>query len=129
MRLDVKLTAELPNRNLHKFKGSAVVADERYRAPLTPGAEPQFAGPPDAPATVQIPVTMNEMLLRGCMLKNSGAIVGLVVYTGRETRIQVGRSVAAAPVAAAALLARCMHQSESALSTVHADADLSPHDF
>ena len=32
---------------------------------------------------------MNEMLLRGCMLKNSGFITGLVVYTGKETRIQM----------------------------------------
>lgn len=31
---------------------------------------------------------MNEMLLRGCMLKNTGFVLGLVVYTGRETRIQ-----------------------------------------
>lgn len=41
------------------------------------------------PASVDIPVTMNEMLLRGCMLKNSKAIAGLVVYTGKETRIQM----------------------------------------
>ena len=39
--------------------------------------------------TVEVPVTMNEMLLRGCMLKNSGFITGLVVYTGKETRIQM----------------------------------------
>lgn len=32
---------------------------------------------------------MNEMLLRGCMLKNSNRIIGLVVYTGKETRIQM----------------------------------------
>lgn len=38
---------------------------------------------------VEVPVTMNEMLLRGCMLKNSGFITGLVVYTGKETRIQM----------------------------------------
>ena len=31
---------------------------------------------------------MNEMLLRGCTLKNSGHVLGLVVYTGAETRIQ-----------------------------------------
>ena len=36
-----------------------------------------------------VAVTMNEMLLRGCMLKNSGHILGLVVYTGEETRIQM----------------------------------------
>ena len=31
---------------------------------------------------------MNEMLLRGCTLKNTGHILGLAVYTGNETRIQ-----------------------------------------
>lgn len=36
----------------------------------------------------QIPVTMNEMLLRGCTLKNTGHILGLVVYTGGDSRIQ-----------------------------------------
>ena len=35
-----------------------------------------------------VPVTMNEMLLRGCTLKNTGEILGLVVYSGAETRIQ-----------------------------------------
>ena len=40
------------------------------------------------------PITMNEMLLRGCMLKNSGFILGMVLYTGKETRIQMNnRSV------------------------------------
>ena len=34
-------------------------------------------------------MTMNEMLLRGCMLKNSNYILGMVVYTGRESRIQM----------------------------------------
>lgn len=33
-------------------------------------------------------MTMDAMLLRGCTLKNSGHILGLVVYTGAETRIQ-----------------------------------------
>lgn len=35
-----------------------------------------------------MPVTMNEMLLRGCTLKNTGHVLGMVVYTGEETRIQ-----------------------------------------
>ena len=39
-------------------------------------------------ATHTVPVTMNEMLLRGCTLKNTGEILGLVVYSGGETRIQ-----------------------------------------
>jgi len=31
---------------------------------------------------------MNEVLLRGCSLKNSQHVHGLVIYTGPETRIQ-----------------------------------------
>eukprot|EP00891_Asterochloris_glomerata_P000836 jgi/Astpho2/836/Aster-00685 len=65
-----QLQCELPNANLHHFQGRfKFVADE--------GA-----------AERMVPVTMNEMLLRGCMLKNTGFVLGLVVYTGRETRIQ-----------------------------------------
>ena len=48
--------------------------------------------PPPLPAGdrphVSVPATVNEMLLRGTQLRNSGRIVGLVVYTGPETRIQ-----------------------------------------
>ena len=36
-----------------------------------------------------VPVTMNEVLLRGCTIKNSGAVHGLVIYTGPESRIQM----------------------------------------
>ena len=35
-----------------------------------------------------VAVTMNEVLLRGCTLKNSKAVYGVVVYTGPESRIQ-----------------------------------------
>ena len=37
----------------------------------------------------QMPVTVNEMLLRGCTLRNTGHILGLVVYTGVDSRIQM----------------------------------------
>ena len=36
-----------------------------------------------------MPVTIDEVLLRGCTLQNSGRIAGLVVYTGAESRIQM----------------------------------------
>lgn len=32
---------------------------------------------------------MNEMLLRGCTLRNTGHVLGLVVYTGDDSRIQM----------------------------------------
>lgn len=31
---------------------------------------------------------MEEVLLRGCTLKNTGSIRGMVVYTGEDSRIQ-----------------------------------------
>lgn len=34
-------------------------------------------------------MTINEILLRGCTLKNSGCAHGVVVYTGPESRIQM----------------------------------------
>ncbi|EFN58106.1 hypothetical protein CHLNCDRAFT_20630, partial [Chlorella variabilis] len=61
MALQLNLTAEEANKNLHKFRGKAQL----------------------------IPVTMNEMLLRGCMLRNTEYIAGMVIYTGKETRIQM----------------------------------------
>ena len=36
-----------------------------------------------------VAVTMNEILLRGCTLKNSGRVHGCVIYTGPESRIQM----------------------------------------
>jgi len=66
------LQCELPNAELHTFKG---------RFDMDP-KEGVAAGR-------TVAVTMNEMLLRGCMLKNSGHILGMVVYTGAETRIQM----------------------------------------
>lgn len=32
---------------------------------------------------------MNEVLLRGCTMKNSGKVHGVVIYTGPESRIQM----------------------------------------
>lgn len=87
MSLKLTLTAEDANRNLHKFRGKAHLVHEYFRdMPLSPGGAQRGA---DAGATLEVPVTMNEMLLRGCMLKNTERIAGMVVYTGKETRIQM----------------------------------------
>ena len=48
-----------------------------------------MAGLRGAGSVAAVPVDMNGMLLRGTTLKNSGRIVGLVVYTGPESRIQM----------------------------------------
>ena len=109
--MDLTLKAEAPNRNLHKFKGSVTIRgstaaataatasaingssskEEEEEQQGSLGQVPNVSGNGTSFSIgeFQTAVTMNEMLLRGCMLKNSGYIVGLVVYTGKETRIQM----------------------------------------
>ena len=69
------LVCEPPNNDLHRFAGRLVAA--------RPAGGPAPPGPP-----VIAPVTMDELLLRGCTLRNSGAVRGAVVYAGPDTRIQ-----------------------------------------
>lgn len=52
------LQCEAPNSNLHHFKGRFTVHGHSEGV--------------DMSSYRDVPVTMNEMLLRGCMLKNSG---------------------------------------------------------
>lgn len=91
--LDLTLKAEPPNRNLHKFQGNIKVRNHVYKdLPVSPGSKKKLweteRDSSDEKPYIEMAVTMNEMLLRGCTLKNSSEIVGLVVYTGKETRIQ-----------------------------------------
>ena len=61
-----------------------------YIASVTISFAPDASFPqPQDDAKHMVPVTINELLLRGCTLKNSGFILGLVIYTGAETRIQM----------------------------------------
>jgi phospholipid-transporting ATPase len=80
--LVLEVECELPNSNLHSFRGKVKVSQ---------------AG--NAGSRV-IPIAMNQMLLRGCLLKNSHSILGLVVYAGRETRIQMNSAAAPLKVGA-----------------------------
>lgn len=74
--LMLEVECEMPNSNLHNFRGRASIK----QAPGDPGKI--------------LPITMNQMLLRGCMLKNSHSVLGLVVYTGKDTRIQMNSAAA-----------------------------------
>ena len=60
------LLYELPNKDLYKFDGNMTLSQ----------------GSP-------IPISNENILLRGMSLRNTESIYGLVVYTGRETKIQL----------------------------------------
>ncbi|KAF5313608.1 hypothetical protein D9611_010219 [Ephemerocybe angulata] len=65
------LDSEPPHQNLYTYH--AVL---RYNDPAT--NEPKME-----------PVSINELLLRGCSLRNTSWVIGLVVFTGQDTKIML----------------------------------------
>ena len=65
------LDSEPPHQNLYQYHGIL-----RYTDPRTNEEK-------------QEPVTINELLLRGCAVRNTAWIIGLVVFTGADTKIML----------------------------------------
>ena len=65
------LDSEPPHQNLYQYHGVL-----RYMDPRTNEQK-------------QEPVTINELLLRGCAVRNTAWIIGLVVFTGADTKIML----------------------------------------
>jgi phospholipid-translocating ATPase len=65
------LDSEPPHQNLYQYHGVL-----RYKDPRTSEEK-------------QEPVTINELLLRGCAVRNTAWIIGLVVFTGTDTKIML----------------------------------------
>lgn len=61
---------EAPNPSIYKFQGTL-----------------EFAGEPRATKHPSVSLQIDNILLRGCQLKNTKYIIGMVVYTGHETKI------------------------------------------
>lgn len=74
------LDAEPPHPNLYSFNGVL-----KFRGP------PSGVGIVDSNSSVEKlePVTINEMLLRGCSVRNTKWIIGIVVFTGADTKIMM----------------------------------------
>eukprot|EP01084_Bolivina_argentea_P041622 76815_1 len=66
-QLQFKIESEHPHENISKWKG-ALYLHER---------------------TEPIPLGMNQFILRGCSLRNTNWIIGIVVFTGVETKISL----------------------------------------
>ena len=73
VKLAAHIACEPPNANLHRFKGRVDVL-ERARAD-------------DQQPLASLPLSMENILLRGCRLKNSDYVIGVVLYAGGDTRI------------------------------------------
>nr|PIL96617.1 phospholipid-translocating P-type ATPase domain protein [Toxoplasma gondii COUG] len=107
--LSGSLCCDWPNRDLLRCDGILTVSRRRRQEPARGnGAEEEAAavgscrtgdasrvqrgdahGPNGDSEERQVPVNIDNMLLRGCRLRNTDWIVGLAVYTGDNTKIQL----------------------------------------
>jgi phospholipid-transporting ATPase len=71
---NAKLTCQLPNKALYEFEGSVR---------LDGGSKDIESG------EIRIPLSNQNVILRGCRLRNTEWVLGVVVYTGHETKIQM----------------------------------------
>ncbi|KAL5976712.1 Phospholipid-transporting ATPase 3 [Asimina triloba] len=60
-----KIECEQPNNSLYTFTGNLIINEQT------------------------LPLSPNQVLLRGCSLRNTEYIVGAVVYTGHETKVTI----------------------------------------
>lgn len=67
-----EIMAELPNNNLEHFEGTYTLSSDH-----------------------KVPLTARNVLLRGCMLRNTEWVLGAVMYTGKEAKIQMNAVEAA----------------------------------
>lgn len=75
------IESEAPTANLYAYNGS-VRWDQR---------DPDF---PDAPRKEMVePISINHMLLRGCSLRNTEWVLGVVVFTGSESKIMLNSGI------------------------------------
>ena len=79
-RTEFVLESEPPHANLYSY--SAVV---RWRQ-ATKGMEAE-------PEEMAEPISINNMLLRGCSIRNTEWVLGVVVFTGEETKIMLNSGI------------------------------------
>ncbi|KIW87134.1 uncharacterized protein Z519_12245 [Cladophialophora bantiana CBS 173.52] len=75
------IDSEGPNPNLYAYSGVARWQQQDPRNPNGPTRD------------MAEPITINNMLLRGCSLKNTEWILGVVVFTGNETKIMLNSGI------------------------------------
>lgn len=80
-RTDFWIESEAPHPNLYQYSGAArwnQKDPKNLEGPSTEMAEP---------------VSINNLLLRGCNIRNTEWVLGVVVYTGQETKIMLNSGI------------------------------------
>ncbi|KAF5970853.1 phospholipid-translocating ATPase [Fusarium bulbicola] len=80
-RAEFVIESEGPQPNLYKYNGAI-----RWKQNV-----PGYLD--DEPEDMTEPITIDNLLLRGCNLRNTEWIVGVVVYTGHDTKIMMNAGI------------------------------------
>ena len=80
-RTNFRLESEPPHANLYSYSGAVRWLQKDETNPGTP------------PKEMAEPVGINNMLLRGCTLRNTDWVVGIVAFTGEETKIMLNSGI------------------------------------
>ncbi|KAI9224443.1 hypothetical protein BC828DRAFT_373386 [Blastocladiella britannica] len=78
--LHMVVACEVPNNSMFTFRGSVVLERLGPHAP---------ADGIDAGLPRKVPLSMNGVLLRGCVLRNTAWVIGVAAYTGSQTKLQL----------------------------------------
>ena len=80
-RTEFYIESEPPHPNLYQYSAAARWTQRDSKRPEAPGT----------PMTE--PISINNLLLRGCSLRNTEWVLGVVVFTGQDTKIVLNSGV------------------------------------
>lgn len=80
-RTEFSIESEPQHANLYQYSAIAKWTQRDPRRPEAPGT------------AMAEPISINNLLLRGCSLRNTEWILGVVVFTGQETKIMLNAGI------------------------------------
>lgn len=80
-RADFVIESEPPHANLYRYSGLIHWKQQDPRHPEQPATE------------MTEPISINNLLLRGCSLRNTEWVIGVVLFAGSETKIVINSGI------------------------------------
>lgn len=80
-RAEFIIESEAPHSNLYSYNAAIRWKQRNAKDPNTPAYD------------MAEPISINNLLLRGCQLRNTEWVLGVVVFTGEETKIMINSGI------------------------------------